>query len=55
MAGYAIGTNTLFVTTKPLKRKKPTKEYIDRVKFIKTHNISVNIVNGEAVVTVTDK
>jgi len=55
MDGYATKTSSLFVTTKPLKRKQPTQQYLDTVKYYNTHNFSVNIVNGKPVIKVTDK
>lgn len=53
--GYAINTNPLFVNSKPLKRKKPTQQYLDTVKYFNTHDFSVNIVDGKPVIKVTDK
>lgn len=47
--GYAINTNSLFVTSKSLKRKKPSQQYLDTVKYFNTHDFSVNIVDGKLV------
>lgn len=53
--GYAIKTTSLFVTSKPLKRKKPTQQYLDTVKYFNTHDFNVTIINGKPVIKVTDK
>ncbi len=53
--GYAINTNSLFVTSKSLKRKKPSQQYLDTVKYFNTHDFSVNIVDGKPVIKVTEK
>lgn len=53
--GYAINTNSLFVTNNPLKRKKPTQQYLDTVKYFNTHDFNVTIVDGNPVIKVTDK
>ena len=53
--GYAIDANSPFVTSKPLKRKKPTQQYLDTVEYFNTHDFSVNIVDGKPVIKVTDK
>jgi len=53
--GYAINTNSLFVTSKSLKRKKPTQQHLETVKYFNTHDFSVNIVDGKPVIKVTDK
>lgn len=53
--GYAINTNSLFVTSRPLKRKKPTQQYLDTVKYFNTHDFSVTIVDGKPVIKVTER
>lgn len=53
--GYAINTNPLFVTNKPLKRKKPSQQYLETVNYFNTHDFNVTIVDGKPVIKVTEK
>ena len=58
MGAYAIKSSTPFVTTKnELKGKKPSQEYIERRKYINSHNFVFDINNetGELKVTISEK
>lgn len=55
MGAYTIKTNKPFVTTKPLISKKTSPEHRDMVHFFDTHDFHVRTVDGEIIVTVTDK
>lgn len=54
MGGYAVGTNTLFVASKPLKRTPPSKQYIEMVKLMNSYDFSLRKTN-EGYVVMADK
>ena len=57
MAVYAIKSKTPFITNKELKGKRPSEEYLERRRFINSHNFifDTDEKTGELKVMVTEK
>lgn len=57
MSVYCIKPDTPFVTRKALKRRPPSKEYIEWVEFVDTHDFSCyeDKATGEIVFEATPK
>ena len=56
MNAYAIKPNSLFVASRPLKRTSASKENIERIKLMESHDFSFDILEDNKVeIKVTKK
>lgn len=54
MDGYAIKSNSPFITSKPLKRTPPSKQYIEMVKTMNSYDFSLKK-TSKGYVVIADK
>lgn len=55
MNGYAIKPNMPFVTSKALKETKPSRETVDLIRFIDTHDFSLKKIDEKFIVGASKK